>query len=497
MELPSAFKERMERMLGTEYEEFLQSYEREQSRGLRLNLLKTDPETFLKKCPFSLQPVPWAKEGYYYGRDDRPGRHPYHEAGVYYIQEPSAMAAVSLLDPRPGERILDLCAAPGGKTTQIASRMAGGGLLISNEIHPARAKILSRNVERMGITNAVVTNEEAKRLAEAFPAFFDRILVDAPCSGEGMFRKDEESVKEWSPQNVQRCAARQRGLLSCAASMLKPGGRIVYSTCTFAPEENEGTVQAFLSANPAFSVLSAPGWEGLSRGVPEWAGGLLSDPPEQGSRLPLKETIRIWPHKARGEGHYIAALQKGGLPEETGRPPRKPSAQALFKDKGLLEYFYTFCRETLAEKTVWPAPEKDPAGRERSGRLISWGDQLYLLPSPAPALSGLRVIRPGLCLGSFKKNRFEPSHALALALKEEEARCVCRLDAGSPFLSAYLRGESLSARDVCLTDARKGWVLISADGYCAGWAKLSGGILKNHYPKGLRAAICGQPSQIG
>ena len=486
MELPSAFKERMERMLGNEYGAFLQSYEKERSRGLRLNRLKTDRGTFLEKAPFSLQRIPWTEEGYYYGADDRPGLHPYHGAGVYYIQEPSAMAAVSLLDPRPGERILDLCAAPGGKTTQIASLMAGEGLLISNEIHPARAKILSRNVERMGISNAIVTNEEAERLADAFPAFFDRILVDAPCSGEGMFRKEEEAVKEWSPQNVQRCAARQRTLLRFAASMLKPGGWIVYSTCTFAPEENEGTILDFLSANPDFSVVRAPEREGFSRGAPEWGGSLPHGPAEKDASLSLRETIRIWPHRANGEGHYIAVLQKGGRPEETGGTPGRKPAPSPFKDKELLKYFHIFCREALAEKTAWPASDRNPGGREYSGRLAAWGDQLYLLPTQSLSLSGLRVPRPGLCLGSFKKKRFEPSHALALALKEEEARFCCHLPAGSALLSAYLRGESLSAGDAHLPDGQKGWVLMSVDGYSTGWARLSGGILKNHYPKGLR-----------
>ena len=486
MELPAAFKERMERMLGNEYGAFLQSYEKERSRGLRLNRLKTDRGTFLEKAPFSLQRIPWTEEGYYYGADDRPGLHPYHEAGVYYIQEPSAMAAVSLLDPRPGERILDLCAAPGGKTTQIASLMAGEGLLISNEIHPARAKILSRNVERMGISNAIVTNEEAKRLADAFPAFFDRILVDAPCSGEGMFRKEEEAVKEWSPQNVQRCAARQRTLLNFAASMLKPGGRIVYSTCTFAPEENEGTILAFLSANPDFSVARAPKREGFSRGVPEWGGSLPHGPAEKDASLSLRETIRIWPHRANGEGHYIAALQKGGRAEETGGTPGRKPAASPFKDKELLKYVHAFCKEALSEQAAWSAPGQKTGGRNYSGRMTAWGDQLYLQPSQAPSLSGLRVLRPGLCLGSFKKKRFEPSHALALALKEEEARFCCRLSAGSALLSAYLRGESLSASDAHLADGQKGWVLMSVDGYSTGWARLSGGILKNHYPKGLR-----------
>ena len=240
--LPAAFTERMKQMLGREYDAFIASYDKERSQGLRVNGLKTDPAEFAKTAPFSLNPVAWAAEGFAYGAEDRPGRHPYHDAGVYYIQEPSAMIAASLLNPQPGEMILDLCAAPGGKSTQAAARLGGEGLLVSNEIHPARAKILSQNIERMGIRNAVVTNEDSGRLTKYFPAFFDGIIVDAPCSGEGMFRKDETAVTEWSPENVRRCAGRQQEILENAAMMLKPGGRLVYSTCTFAPEEDEQAI---------------------------------------------------------------------------------------------------------------------------------------------------------------------------------------------------------------------------------------------------------------
>lgn len=474
MELPSAFMERMKKMLGTEYGEFLESFETERTQGLRLNLLKTEKETFLRQSPFSLKPVPWAGEGYYYDASDRPGRHPYHEAGVYYIQEPSAMAVVSFLEPKPGECILDLCAAPGGKTTQIASQMRGKGLLISNEIHPARAKILSQNVERMGIPNALVCNEDAGHLAAAFPEFFDRIAVDAPCSGEGMFRKDEEARSQWSPENVERCARRQQEILDHAASMLKPGGRLVYSTCTFAPAENEGTISRFLSLHPEFRIEKTPKFEGLSGGRPEWGDE---------SREDLKETIRIWPHKTEGEGHYIAVLRKCGgdnpaedREESLSERARKRKYPSYLKDKKKREDFTAFCRETLAEAEKWTERQE----------LILYGEQLYLLPPQMSAFEGLKVLRPGLHLGSFKKNRFEPSHAWALALKEEEAGIVCRLTA--PQTAAYLRGEALSSEqlEVSPKEAQKGWTLMTVDGYSIGWAKLSGGILKNHYPKGLR-----------
>jgi NOL1/NOP2/sun family putative RNA methylase len=240
--LPQLFLDRMKQMLEEEYPAFLNSYEDARYQALRINPSKTDTDRFTEETSFHLQPVPWEANGFYYEKEDQPGKHPYHEAGVYYIQEPSAMAPAAYLDAQPGEKVLDLCAAPGGKSTQIAAAMQGKGLLVSNEIHPARAKILSENIERMGIRNAMVTNESPQALASVFTEYFDRIMVDAPCSGEGMFRKNEQACDEWSPENVKTCAARQQEILSCAASMLRPGGRIVYSTCTFAPEENEGTI---------------------------------------------------------------------------------------------------------------------------------------------------------------------------------------------------------------------------------------------------------------
>ncbi len=451
--LPEKFTERMRQMLGEEYPQFLQSYDREDNHSLRVNTLKGSSEIFRQKAKFSLAPVAWNQDGFYYDKDDRPGRHPYHDAGVYYIQEASAMAPVVYLAPQPGEKILDLCAAPGGKSTQIAAAMQGQGLLVSNEIHPARAKILSENIERMGIRNALVTGETPKRLVQAFPEYFDRILVDAPCSGEGMFRRNEEARKEWSPDNVQLCADRQDEILNWAADMLTPGGRLVYSTCTFAPLENEGTIARFLMQHPEFEILPTERLEGMAPGMPEWASG---------EQIPdLAHTIRLWPHRLRGEGHYLAVLEKAGIRPKENRIPLEKG----IKEKDCREYL-EFCRENLC--TV------------PKGRLIRFGDQLYLAPEQLPSLDKLRVLRPGLHLGTMKKGRFEPSHALALALMPKDVKYSHDLTADSDEMAGYLKGQTFAA------EGEKGWYLITVDGYSIGWGKLSGGVMKNHYPKGLR-----------
>ena len=290
--LPIEFMERMEKMLGHEYRAFLASYDREKYSSLRYNALKDNKEEFLQKNLFTLESVPWEENGYYYQNEDKPGKHPYHEAGVYYIQEPSAMAPVHFLNPLPGEMILDLCAAPGGKSTQIGSKMNGQGILFSNEIHPQRAKILSENIERMGIANGIVLNETPDRLSDRFSEFFDKILVDAPCSGEGMFRKNEEATLEWSLENVEICAKRQDEILDCAANMLTPGGKIVFSTCTFSEEENEGSVRRFLDRHTDFSVKKIDALWGMEQN-------------EYG--------VRLWPHKVKGEGHFLSVLQKDGI----------------------------------------------------------------------------------------------------------------------------------------------------------------------------------------
>ncbi len=455
--LPQEFEQRMKQMLGEEYPAFEASYEKEKYQALRLNPLKVDKESFLEKTTFNLKQVPWEENGFYYTAQDTPGKHPYHEAGVYYIQEPSAMAPVPFLEVKPGDRVLDLCAAPGGKSTQIGVALQGEGLLVCNEIHPARAKILSENVERMGIRNALVTNESPEKMRSIFAGYFDKILVDAPCSGEGMFRKNEDAKEEWSPENVQLCADRQDGILDCAADMLRPGGRLVYSTCTFAPQENEGSMARFLERHPEFSVLKVTIPEGFSPGNPAWA---------ECEAEGIERTMRIWPHKVNGEGHFLAVLQKEGTLNGTA-PLSLYGLEKGISTKDIADYL-SFAKETL----------KNPP----QGIYLKFGDQLYVAPEGMPALKGLKVLRPGLHLGTLKKNRFEPSHALALALCGEEVYHSHELTVADGSAAAFIGGQTFP------TEGEKGWYLITVDGYSLGWGKAAGGIMKNHYPKGLRKA---------
>ncbi len=427
--LPEAFLTRIKKQLGEEYPAFLNSLDRPRAVALRFNPLKgaAPSLSFVQKA------VPWEPQGYYYAIDARPGLHPYHEAGVYYLQEASAMSAVALLDPQPGERVCDLCAAPGGKTTQIAGRMAGEGFLLCNEIHPKRAQILARNIERMGVANSLVTNEHPGRLAEKYPGFFDRILIDAPCSGEGMFRKEEAAVTDWSQETVEMCARRQAEILSSGAALLRPGGRLVYSTCTFAPEENEQTIEAFLKTHPEFEMepVEAPWFTTVGEGV-----------------------FRLWPHKLLGEGHFVAVLRKREG-QETDIAPA--SGEKLPKE--------------------WAAFAKDLGISLPEGKAILFGQSLYLAPKELPDIRGIRVLRPGLELGILKKDRLEPAHALALWLKT--AAQTVDLSPESSAIQAYLRGETIP----CGT---RGWTLVRVNSFSIGWGKSDGKVLKNHYPKGLR-----------
>ena len=427
--LPQAFLERMEMQLKEEYPAFLASLERPRAVALRFNPLKGQPP----EMDFVGENVPWEPMGYYYDPQARPGLHPYHEAGVYYLQEASAMAPVQLLDPQPGERICDLCAAPGGKTTQIAGRMAGEGLLLCNEINPKRAKILSRNIERMGVANALVTNEHPQKLADQLPEYFDRVLIDAPCSGEGMFRKEEAAVTDWSLETVQMCARRQAEILESGARLLRSGGRLVYSTCTFAPEEDEMAVAEFLRKHPEFA--------------PEYVDAPWFEAGENGS-------FRMWPHKLLGEGHFAAVLRKKG--ENRTQSP-KINEEKL--PKSWLEF---------AKLMDIQLPE---------GQAVFFGESLYWASQQLPQLRGLKVLRPGLELGTVKKDRFEPAHALALWLKD----CANTEDFApdSDAVAAYMHGDVIPSQ-------KRGWCLVTVGGYSLGWGKGDGTVLKNHYPKGLR-----------
>lgn len=428
--LPDAFLTRIQSQLGEEYQPFLAALERPRAVALRLNPLKGEAPAL----PFVTGPVPWESQGFYYDPSTRPGLHVYHEAGVYYLQEASAMAPVALLDPQPGELVCDLCAAPGGKTTQIAGRLAGRGFLLCNELNPKRAKILSRNIERMAVPNALVTNEHPANLARRYPGLFHRVLVDAPCSGEGMFRKEEAAVTDWSVETVQMCARRQTEILHSAAQLVRPGGRLVYSTCTFSPEENEEVVSSFLASYPDFQpeVLEAPWFL----------------PGENGS-------FRLWPHKLLGEGHFAAVLRKTGGEEMPAPAPVK----AVPPPKSWLDF---------ANALGISLPE---------GKLLSFGQSLFWAPAEMPDFSRLKVLRPGLELGQVKKDRFEPAHALALWL--QSCTQIQRFPPDSPQIKAYLHGDVIPS-------SCRGWCLVQAGAYSIGWGKGDGTVLKNHYPKGLR-----------
>ena len=462
MNLPIEFEKKMKAFLGDEWDDFLYSYDNNRFQALRFNTLKVQsPEErmrILKTLKISSdKKVSWADEAYYFDENVRPGKHPYHEMGLYYIQEPSAMSAAALLAPKPGMRVLDLCAAPGGKSTQLATYLGDSGLLVSNEINTQRSRILSQNIERMGIKNAIVTNEDSFVLASHFPGFFNAIQVDAPCSGEGMFRKLPEAIEQWSMENVAICAARQKEILDNAAVMLKPGGTIVYSTCTFSKEENEDVIEYFLERHPDFT---------------------------------LEEMERFWPHKVDGEGHFVAKLVRRGSVDTDLKADRKTKKNKNSKNrknetkpaltKENMKLLSEFLDETISE---------NKAACIKNSRLVMFREQLYRLPDMEVDIKGLKVQRAGLHIGEFKKQRFEPSHSLALALKLNDAKNVVKLTCDNPQTIGFFNGQSVMLSDEQAAECKKGWALVCVDGYPAGWGKVNGAQVKNHYPKGLRNKI--------
>ena len=422
MNLPEEFIIRMQKRLGAASPAFLRCYDAPPVRGVRANLLKLSAEAFAALAPFAGERVPWA-EGGFYTAAEKVGHFPAWHAGLFYAQEPSAMCAAPLLAVKPGERVLDLCAAPGGKTTQLAAAMRGEGVLVANEYVFDRARILSQNVERLGVRNAAVVSADPAALAARLPQYFDKILVDAPCSGEGMFRRDETAIAEWSVQNVERCIVRQREILDSAAQMLAGGGTLVYSTCTFERGENEDQVAQFLVRHPDFVLI---------------------------------EQHLLLPHAVRGEGHFAAVLQR--TDGERCDAPSFPQTRNAAAERA----FAAFAEEFFV--------------RIPAGRLTAAGDRLYLLPAGLPALAG-NVLRAGLELGTFDAKRFTPAHALAMAVSADEVRS--RFELSDAECVRWLRGETLSREG-------RGWGIVTWRGHSLGLCKAAGGVLKNHYPKGLR-----------
>ena len=476
--LPLPFLERMKEMLGDDYDAFLKSYKNPRTYGLRVNTAKLSCQDFQALSPFPIRQIPWINTGYFYEEESRPARCPYYQAGLYYLQEPSAMTPASRLPIEPGDFVLDLCAAPGGKATALGAALNDTGFLLANDISTSRARALLRNLELFGMKNMLVTDEKPAKLAQRFPAFFNKILLDAPCSGEGMFRKEEALARDWTPEKSAELSDIQKDLVLKAADMLRPGGMLLYSTCTFSPCEDEEVVAYLLRQRPDMELMEMPGYEGFSSGRPEYAGTADTSDSEIALSLnafnpeELQKCVRIFPHKMDGEGHFLALFRKKG---DSLPPVFRFSAKGPGKNtrKWLEEFFSEIGLKTIGgQEFDWNRVE------------VRKDKVYYQLPFPLD-LRGISFLRNGLYLGDLKKNRFEPSQPLALALHKGDVEAVISLPVSDERLTRYLKGETLMIEPEEAAH-KKGWHLLCADGYPLGFGKLVNGILKNKYPAGWR-----------
>lgn len=476
MQLPETFLEQMKLLLGTDYDAWLESYDKKPVAGLRFNGVKTDREEWENTLsPFDSRRVPWTGNGYYIGEDAKASRHPYYYAGLYYLQEPSAMAPAAVLPVCPGDKVLDLCAAPGGKSTELGARLQGEGLLVSNDISSSRAKALLKNLELFGIPNICVTSETPEKLASVFGPFFDKILVDAPCSGEGMFRKDPDLIKSWLERGPEIYAPIQRQILKSAVAMLKPGGMLLYSTCTFAKLEDEDTIRWILEEEPDLELVPLTPWEG--------ACGGLDDMP----------VIRLFPHKIKGEGHFLALLRK--KENKSAAPDTKPGSAskgaAHASENSMLSGTSGAGRvpaevrrlETESDFGQWEAMLATVLDHSR---IMVRDGMVYYLPECFERSWALRYLRTGLLLGEWKKNRFEPSQAAAMVLRMKDFSQTLSLAAEDDRTIRYLKGETIFPTPEEAAGLKKGWVLIGVDGHPLGWAKYTGSNFKNKYYPGWR-----------
>ena len=446
MQLPEEYLNSMKELLKDEYESYLQSFDEPRLYGLRVNTSKISVEDFLKISPFQLTPIPWISNGFYYNEEDKPAKHPFYFAGLYYLQEPSAMTPAYVLPIDKDDKVLDLCAAPGGKSTELGAKLNGTGLLVSNDISASRAKALLKNIEVFGIGNVLVTCEYPEKLAEKFPEFFDKILVDAPCSGEGMFRKDNKLVKSWMTQGPDFFAPIQKNILNQAATMLKPGGDLLYSTCTFSKLEDEDNIKEFLDNHKDFVLSRIYEYEGFTRAYE------------------MDEAVRIFPHKMKGEGHFVALLHKHGekcieLPRRTFKNTKLPSELEEFLD----EFKCEFDRELIEIQ----------------------GEKVYLMPEEIDNLKGIRILRSGLLLGEIKKNRFEPSQALAMTINPDNYSTVVDFDRDSQTVVKYLKGETIETDEGRVRGNAKN-ILVTVCNHPLGWGRLSQTTVKNKYLPGWR-----------
>lgn len=460
--LPEEYEKEMRSLLGIEFEEYKKTYEQPVRQGLRFNPYKLTKPVWEEMMPFEKEQIPWVENGYYVHAEEKngnPARHPYYFAGLYYLQEPSAMTPASRLEVQPYDKVLDLCAAPGGKATELVCRLQGKGLLLANDLSNSRAKALLKNLELTGAPNFYVTSEEPVKLVNNFPEFFDKILIDAPCSGEGMFHKEPKMAEYWLEKSPDYYGKIQKELIIQGAQMLKPGGKMLYSTCTFSKKENEETIAYLLEQCEDMEVLEPFGYEGFSEGFP------LEGKSEKICSQ-LKKCVRIFPHKMAGEGHFLALLQK----KENGKKmePRKIS-NAKKEDK------LDACAEEFLKLVSFDFSD---------GRMKKEKDKLYFLPG-GTEMPKLRYLRTGLYLGEIRKNRFEPSQALAMALSPKTFSSCIRLSSTDIRTVKYLKGETIDVTDL-KSKGEKGWQLVCVDGYSLGFGKLDRGILKNKYYPGWR-----------
>ena len=548
--LPVDFEKRMKEMLGEEYGAFLKSYERPPKKGLRVNTLKLSAEEFERLFPYRITKVPWVASGYFYEDEDTPSRHPYYAAGLYYLQEPSAMTPADRLPVQPGDRVLDMCAAPGGKATELAAKLKGKGILVANEISNSRAKALLRNLELFGAKNCFVTNEDPSGLSAVFPEYFDKILVDAPCSGEGMFHKQEAVIQTWSEERVAHFSNLQKSILEEAVKMLQPGGMLMYSTCTFSPDEDESVISSFLGKHPEMHLIPIEPYEGFRESDPAWGGG----------NEELKKCVRIWPHHMDGEGHFLALMEKDRKPGQSDALSddlyvssdmnRKKSFRSGERERkerdrrreGFMERSFRTGRRSGKKagrkrgKNTEGSYRPDTGEKEGillctrfmeeaginldPGLLECRAGKIYLVNDLLPAVTGLHFLRNGVYVGDVKKNRFEPSQPFALTL--DAAHCASCIDFApdDPRLGEYMRGSTVvfeetadrknagtaetdkgasayksSGQDLEENHASEiktkasmnnGWKLVCVNGYGIGWGKYVNGILKNKYPVSWR-----------
>lgn len=468
-DLPQSFLDSMKEILGEDYEAFLAGFDGQRQYGLRVNTLKMNLEEFERIAPFHLKKVPWISNGYFYEAEDAPAKHPFYSAGLYYLQEPSAMTPASRLKVQPGERVLDLCAAPGGKATELGAALQGEGLLVANDINTARARALLRNLELFGISNSFVTNEPPHVLAERFPEFFHKIMVDAPCSGEGMFRKNPAVVDSWQEKGPEYFSKLQREIIVQAADMLLPGGMMFYSTCTFSPLENEKTITHLLKERPDMEVIPMEDYEGFAEGLTSYRGEVFDES--------CKLCRRIWPHKMSGEGHFMALLHKKSGTQQQVQQTVSQSSIWWEKCKGLNKEQKAAAEDFFSHVNI----------AYDGKRIDVRGDNLYYLPAPKYDGRGLHFLRNGLFMGEFKKKRFEPSQPFALALHAQDFDQVLDFPADDERLSRYLRGETLDVSDLIAGEKkRKGWQLVMVAGHPLGFGKLVNNNLKNKYSAGWR-----------